>query len=209
MRILVLAPLLLLAGCAPTLERNAPEPRIYRLAPPSLEAGAPLAADLLVLRPVVANGLRGERIASLWPGNRLDYFAGARWSGDLGDVVQTATVEALSAAGALRNVEAEPGRFGATHVLGLELRRFEADYVGGTPPLSRVTIVATVGRQDSRKALATWTASAEVPAAGNTITAVTAALDEAFGRVLAELLQHSQEALAADLAGQPGAPAAR
>lgn len=209
MRTLVLAPvLLLLAACAPTLERNAPEPRIYRLVPPAVEAGGPLAADLLVLRPVVAEGLRGPRIASLWPGNRLDYFAGARWSGDLGEVVQGAAVEALSAAGRLRNVEAEPGRFGATHVLGLEVRRFEADYVAGTPPVARVTLVATIGRQASRRALATWTASAEEPASSNSMGGVTAALDAAFSRALADLLQRGQEALAADLAGQPEASAA-
>lgn len=208
MRMLILAPLLLLAGCAPSFERNVPEERIYRLSAPALEVAAAFPADLLVLRPAVAPGLRTDRIATLWPGNRLDYLAGARWSGELGAVVQAATVEALAAAGALRHVEAEPGRFGATHALALELRRFEADYLAGVPPVARVTVAATLGRQDSRQVLGTWTASAEVPAASNTLTGVTAALDEAFGRVLAELLHQSQGALAGDLSRPPAPPAA-
>lgn len=209
MRSLVLASALLLSACAPSFERNVPEERIYRLSAPALEVAVAFPVDLLVLRPAVAPGLRTDRIATLWPGNRLDYLAGARWSGELGSVVQVATVETLAAAGALRHVEAEPGRFAATHVLALELRRFEADYVAGAPPLARVTMLATLGRQDSRQALGTWTASAEVPAASNTQGGVTAALDEAFGRALVELLRQSQQALQSDPAGQPQAPTAR
>ncbi len=209
MKALILAPLLLLAGCAPSFERNVPEERIYRLSAPALEVAVAFPADLLVLRPAIAPGLRTHRIATLWPGNRLDYLAGARWSGELGAVVQVAAVESLAAAGALRHVEAEPGRFAATHVLALELRRFEADYVAGTPPVARVTMVATLGRQDSRQALGTWTAAADVAAARNTVSGVTAALDEAFGRALVELLRQSQDALAGDLSRPPEPPAAR
>jgi ABC-type uncharacterized transport system auxiliary subunit len=209
MRSLAVAAVLLLSACAPSFERNVPEERIYRLSAPALEVEVAFPVDLLVLRPAVAPGLRTDRIATLWPGNRIDYLAGARWSGELGAVVQGAAVEALASAGALRNVEAEPGRFGATHVLGLELRRFEADYVAGTPPVARVTMAATLGRQDGRQALGTWTASAEVPAARNTVSGVTAALDEAFGRALVELLRQTQQTLQSDPAGQPRAPAAR
>jgi cholesterol transport system auxiliary component len=205
----LLALVLLLPACAPKLERNVPEERVYRLTPPALELSVAAPVNLLVLRPAVAPGLATQRIATLWPGNRLDYYANARWSGELGAVVQGAAVEALSAAGALRHVEAEPGRFGASHVLGLELRRFEADYGRGTPPVARVVIAGTLGRQDRREPLAGWTASAEVPAAADTLSAATAALDEAFGRALAQLLARSQEALLADLARQPGPEAAR
>ncbi|MCU0975186.1 MAG: ABC-type transport auxiliary lipoprotein family protein [Steroidobacteraceae bacterium] len=209
MRSLVLTAALLLSACAPSFERNVPEERIYRLSAPAMEVAVAFPVDLLVLRPAVAPGLRTDRIATLWPGNRLDYLAGVRWSGELGAVVQAAAVETLATAGALRNVEAEPARFGATHVLALELRRFEADYVAGVPPVARVTMAATLGRQDSRRTLGTWTASAEVPAAKNTVSGVTAALDEAFGRALVVLLRHSQEMLAADPAGRPEPPAAR
>lgn len=209
MRALILVPLLLLAGCAPSFERNVPDERIYRLSAPTLEVAVAFPADVLVLRPAVAPGLRTDRIATLWPGNRLDYLAGARWSGELGAVVQIAAVEALATAGTLRHVEAEPGRFVASHALGLEIRRFEADYVAGAPPVARVTMVATLARQDSRQVLGTWTASTEVPAATNTLSGVTAALDEAFGRALVELLRRTPEALAADVSRPAEPPATR
>lgn len=209
MRVLILAFLAPLSACVPSFERTVPAERIYRLSAPVLEAQTALPADLLVLRPSAAPGLKTERIATLWPGNRLDYLAGARWSGELGEAVQAAVVESLARAGALRRVEAEPGRFEATHMLALELRRFEADYTAGAPPVARVTLAATVGSPSSHRALGTWTASAEAAAAANTVSGVTAALDEAFGRALAELLQRAGGALAADLAGQPPDAVAR
>lgn len=201
----------LLAACASGFERNAPEPRIYRLSAPAMAAGEPLAADLLVLRPVVAPGLRTERIISAWPGNRLDYFAGARWSGELGTVVQGSLMEALRASGRLRTVEGDPARFRASHVLGLEVRRFEADYAvtAGAAPVARVTLTATVGRYGDRRALESWTVATETPAAANTLSAVTAALDDAFGKAVQEVVARSAQAIAADLASQPAARAAR
>jgi len=201
----------LLVACASGFERNVPEPRIYRLSAPAVEAGEQLPAELLVLRPVVAPGLRTERIASAWPGNRLDYFAGARWSGELSSVVQGSVIEALRASARLRTVEGDPALFRASHVLGVEVRRFEADYApaSGPAPVARVLMTATVGRYGDRQALQSWTVAAETPATANTLGGVTAALDDAFGKAVTEIIAHSAQAIAADLAGQPQAAAAR
>lgn len=201
----------LLAACASGFERNIPEPRIYRLSAPAVETGEQLPAELLVLRPVVAPGLRTERIASAWPGNRIDYFAGARWSGELSAVVQGAVIEALRANGRLRTVEGDPTLFRASHVLGLEVRRFEADYASapGPAPVARVSMTATVGRYGDRRALQSWTVAAETPSTANTLGAVTAALDDAFGKAVTEVMTRSAQAIAADLASQPQAAAVR
>lgn len=201
----------LLAACAGGFERNVPEPRIYRLSAPDMETGEPLEADLLVLRPVVAPGLRTERIISAWPGNRLDYFADARWSGELGTVVQGSLMEALRASGRMRTVEGDPARFRASHVLGLEVRRFEADYTAaaGGAPVARVTVTATVGRYGDRRSLQSWTVATETPAAGNTLGGVIAALDGAFGKAVQEIVARSAQAIAADLASQPAAGVVR
>jgi cholesterol transport system auxiliary component len=189
----------LLAGCASGFERNVPEPRVYRLAAPTLPASAPLAADLQVLRPVVAPGLRTERIATAWPGQRLDYYAGARWSGELGALIQGVAVQALASSGGLRSVEGEPARFRASHVLALEVRRFEADYAAGNPPMVRVEMAARLGRNAERQVLATWTATGEAAAAANTLGEVTAAFDQAFAVALADIALKTHAAIAADL----------
>ncbi len=193
----VMAASLLLAACA-SFERNAPEPRVYRLPAVSAPAGRPADADLLVLEPAVAPGLDTARIASLWPGNRIDYYAGARWSGPLGSMVQGSLVQGIRGSGRLRTVEGDPGRFRTSHVLGVEIERFEADYGSGEPPVARVSMTATLARSGDRRALGTWSASADATASADTLSAVTAALGQAYGEAGAELLARALDALAAD-----------
>ena len=204
MRSIVLALMAIaLTGCFSGLERDTPQPSIYRLTVPETSGGPPLAVDLLVLQPVVAPGLATDRIATAWPGNRIDYYAGARWSDELGALAQGTLVGAIRAAGRVRVVEGDPGHFRATHVLGVEIARFEADYSAGGAPVARVTMTATVARYGNRKALMTTTASAEAIGQANTLTSVIAAIDEAFGRAATEIVNRADDALAADLAGQP------
>jgi ABC-type uncharacterized transport system auxiliary subunit len=204
MRSIVLAVMAIaLTGCFGGLERDAPQPAVYRLTAPETGGGAPIAVDLLVLEPVLAPGLATNRIATAWPGNRLDYYAAALWSDDLGPLVQATLVEAIRSAGRVRVVEADPGHFQATHVLGVEVARFEADYSAGGLPVARVTMTATIARNGDRKPLATATVAAETAARANTLASVIAALDDAFGKAAAEIVTRADDALAADLSARP------
>jgi ABC-type uncharacterized transport system auxiliary subunit len=195
----------LLVGCSGGLERDAPEPAVYVLGAAQAGAGTTvlMPVDLAVLQPVLAPALATERIATRWPGNRIDYYAGARWGGDAGQVVQSALVESLRGTGNYRTVEADPGRFRPTHVLGLEVSRLEADYTGGEVPTAKVAMTATLARHPDRRTLASWTVRAEQPAAANTLGAVTAALDEAFRRAALEVVTGTTGAVAADLRSPP------
>jgi ABC-type uncharacterized transport system auxiliary subunit len=204
-RLMMLLAVTLLAGCAGGFERDAPEPAVYVLTAPEVEATTTvlMPADLIVLQPVLAPALVTERIATRWPGNRIDYYADARWGGDAGLVVQAALVESLRRTGNYRSVETDPGRFRPTHVLGVEVSRLEADYTAGAVPLARVVMTATVARHPDRRSLSSWTVRAEQPAAANTLTAVTAALDEAFRRAALEIVTGTTGAIGADLRNQP------
>ena len=136
----------LAAGCFGSLQNEVPPPLIYRLNPPALAAGAPLAVDLLVIVEGTAPGLDGTGIAGRWPGNRLDYLAGARWAENVPALVASALVEALQGTGRSRSVQGDLGRFRATHTLVVEVRRFDADYTGGGLPVAQVALSATLGR---------------------------------------------------------------
>lgn len=176
-----------LAGCGGSFVRDTPAPAVYRLFAPRLPAATALEVDLRVERPVAAAGLGDDRVATLWPGGRIDYLAGARWGDALPLVVGAALVEALDASGAFRTVQDDTSPFTATHVLRLEIRRFEADYTAGSPPVVHVTIAGSAGRAIDRRVVATTVATAEVRAAANNQAAVLAAFNEAFARATADL----------------------
>jgi len=174
------------AGCG-GLVRDTPAPAIYRLFAPELAPGEPIAAELRIDRPVAAAGLGGDRVATLWPGGRIDYYRGARWGDELPQVVEGALVEALARNGRMQVVQGDRAPFAATHVLHVDIRRFEADYAGGSPPVVRVAFGATVGLAADRRALAAFEATAEARAAADTQTAVMSAFNDAFGRATVDL----------------------
>lgn len=207
--IVILAACLPIAGCAGGFKSSEPAPKIYRVNAPELASGESLTADLLVALPTTAPGLDNQLIATRWPGLRLDYYADARWAAPVPVMVQAALVESLQGSRRLRSVQGEFGRFRATHVLTLEVRRLEADYTAGTLPVAHVTIAAALGRQADRRVLASWSVSTQQPAAANRLTEVIAALSAAFGRAATEVATRSFDAIGEDLAPDPAAAQVR
>ncbi|MGH8250381.1 MAG: ABC-type transport auxiliary lipoprotein family protein [Steroidobacteraceae bacterium] len=198
----------LLGGCLGALKNEAPAPVSYRISAPKLAAaGTSLAADLLVTVEPTAPGLDGTGIAGRWPGLRIDYLAGARWPVRTPALIESALIESLQDAGRLRSVQGDFGRFSTTHTLALEVRRFEADYTAGEPPVAQVAFAVTLGRLSDRQVLASFTVEAKETAAANRVSAVVAALDAAFARAAGEIAERSFEAIAADLAASPARPA--
>jgi cholesterol transport system auxiliary component len=195
-----LAVCLLVAGCLGGLKKGVPPPVNYRISAPKLAPGELLAADVLVAVAATAPGLDGTGIAGRWPGSRIDYLAGARWPVRTPALIESALIEALQDSGRLRSVQGDFGRFRTTHTLTLEVRRFEADYTGGEPPVARVALAVTLGRQSDRSVLAAFTVEAEERALENRVSAVVAALDAAFQRAANEVAGKSFDAIARDLA---------
>jgi cholesterol transport system auxiliary component len=190
----------LAAGCFGGLKNEAPAPLNYRIDVPATDAGAQVAADLLVVVAETAPGLDDARIAGRWPDGRIDYLAGARWAERLPLLLQSALIESLQDSGRLRSVQGDLGRFRATHTLVIDVRRFEADYTGGGAPVAQVSLSVTIGRSSDRRVLAAFAVSAEQVSPENRQASVVAALDAAFARATAELATRSLEAIGADVA---------
>ena len=197
--VIALAAGVLVAGCLGGLKNKTPLPVSYRISAPKLAPGGMLAADVLVAVAATAPGLDGTGIAGRWPGSRIDYLAGARWPVRTPALVESALIEALQDSGRLRSVQGDSGRFRTTHTLTLELRRFEADYTAGEPPVARVALAVAVGRQSDRGMLVAFVVEAEERASENRVSAVVAALDAAFQRAANELAGKSFEAIERDL----------
>ena len=157
--------------------------------PASAAPSAVIAADLAVQKPRVRAGLDTDRIASLYPDRRLDYFAGARWSGPLDEVIQDLTVQAFRSGARWRNVSSDASAFVSGYWLEIEVADFQAEYSsGGSPPTVSVHLLARIGGAGERRVLGTFDAAARRAAADNRMTAIVQAYEQAAGAALADIV---------------------
>jgi ABC-type uncharacterized transport system auxiliary subunit len=215
--LLLLALALISSSCAGSLfKTQVAPPTLYLLsaAPPavavagdSAAAAAPangpeLKADLAVLKPRVRAGLDNDRIATLYPDRRLDYFADARWSGPLDEVVQDLVVQFFHTRAGLRNVSGDASAFASAYWLEIEVADFQAEYaaggaaLGGAPPTAHVHFLARIGSSGERRIIARFEADARQPATANRLSAIVAAYDGAANQALLQIATDCAAALA-------------
>jgi cholesterol transport system auxiliary component len=189
---------LALAGCTGSLfQSKAVPPSIYMLSAHATPAQSPVAADLAVMRPRLRAGLDTDRIAVLYPDKRLDYFADARWSGPLDEVVQDLAVQAFAGNGRLRNVSAEGSAFSSGYWLELQVDDFQAQYAAaGGPPIIHVRFTARLGTAGDRKILGSFQATADRVAADNRLTAIVDAFEHACDAAFGQLVTDTTRTLA-------------
>ncbi len=182
---------LALSGCsASDLLGSAAEPKLYVLRiHPAAAPGPKVQWALSVLRPDAAAGLDTDRIAISRPPTRLDYYADAAWPANLPTLVQSAILQAFEASGRLDKVAPDSDAAHADYDLATDLRSFGARYdQPNGAPTAVVRIQARLLNAVTRDVVDNIDASAEVPAAQNSIDAAVEALDHALGRALAQIV---------------------
>ena len=192
--------LLCLAGCS-GLHSNESPAQVYTLAPPLPATAAaatpvpgvsPPGATLKVLRPLCFPGLDGDGIVLTRGGQQLDYFAHSRWAAPLPELLASAAIDALRAAGQFRAVQSDAAPLDADYLLQLEIRRFQADYHGEDAPTIHVQLVATLGRRSDRSLISSAVAEGAAPASANRMQNISAAFETALGQALAQLVNQVQ-----------------
>ncbi len=178
---------------AATTAPAAPEPA----APvPATGATAQIPVDLAILKPRVRVGLDTDRIAVLYPDRRLDFFADARWSGALADVLQDLAVQEFFNRANLRNVSADTSVFSSAYWLEIEVPDFQAEYTSaGAAPTVQVRLMCHVGSSSERRILGRFQATARRTATDNHLTAIVDAYARAADAALAEIVAHSVDIL--------------
>jgi cholesterol transport system auxiliary component len=191
-----------LTGCSGGLHSSAPPVQSYVLravepAPQPARASLPN-ASLRVLYPTAAPGLDSDHIMLLEADRRLSYYAATRWAAALPALVEQLTADTFRGTGAWRAVEDSSGVWSADYFLQLDIRRFEADYSGGSgPPVVHVVFDCTLGRRGGHDELVTsFVAQRAVIAEQNRLSAVVAAFERAADEALAEAAERSQAAIA-------------
>jgi ABC-type uncharacterized transport system auxiliary subunit len=181
-----------LTACTGSLfqSKSAP-PTIYTLAP----AAAPAApqpqvpADLAILKPRMPTGLEMDRIAVLYPDRHLDYFADARWSGPLNEVLQDFTVQEFRLHANLRSVSGDTSVFASPYWLEIEFSDFQAEYTpAAAAPAVHVRLLARLGRSGDRRVLGQFEANERRPAAQNRLASIVDAYAQAADAALGEIV---------------------
>jgi ABC-type uncharacterized transport system auxiliary subunit len=196
-----------LAACSGSLfQSRTPPTSVYLLsaertsAPAAASAGTSspvIPADLAVLRPRVRAGLETDRIAVLYPDRHLDYFANARWSGPLADMMQDLALQAFHTGSNLRNVSADASAFASAYWLELEVADFEADYTSdGSAPSIRVHLLARLGRSGDRRVVAAFDADVTRKASANRLSSIVDAYQSAAGAALADVVANTVRTVA-------------
>lgn len=153
--------------------------------------------DLAVLKPKLRTGLETDRIAVLYPDQRLDYFADARWSGPLGDVLQDLVLQEFHSRANLRTVSSDASVFSSAYWLETEVTDFQAEYVpAATAPTVRVHILARVGSSGDRRILGQFDVTAVQPAADNRLTAIVEAYAHAADVAMTQIVAHVDDTFA-------------
>ena len=196
----LLLPALCAAACTGSLfHSKAAPPTVYLLSAgqASPRDGLPVPVDLAVLKPKARAGLESDRIAVLYPDRRLEYFADARWSGPLSEVLQDLAVQEFHSHANLRTVSGDGSVFASAYWLEIEVTDFQAEYASAaSAPTVHVQFLARLGSSGDRHILGQFAASARQPAAENRLSSIVDAFAHAADASLAEIVAHVEEMLA-------------
>jgi ABC-type uncharacterized transport system auxiliary subunit len=192
-----------LSACGSLFKSKTPPPSVYLLSARGNVSRQELAADLAVLKPKVRPGLNGDRIAALYPDHRLDYYAGAQWSGSLDEVVQDLAVQEFHSHASLRSVVGDSSPFASGYWLEIEVLDFQAEYsaAGGSPSV-RVRLLCRIGKSGDRREFAHFEAGAQQAAGADRLGAIVAAYEQAANAALEQIIVDTTAALTANLEGR-------
>jgi ABC-type uncharacterized transport system auxiliary subunit len=192
-----------LSACGSLFKSKTAPPQVYLLSARGKDTAAPIAADLAVLKPTVRPGLNVDRIAALYPDRRLDYYAGAKWSGSLDDVLQDLAVQEFHAHADLRSVVGDSAPFVSGYWLQIEVLDFQAEYAaGGGAPVVHVRLLGRIGKSGDGLELAHFEAGSGQAAAANRLGAIVAAYEQAANAALEQIIMDTTGALTANLEGR-------
>ncbi len=196
--ILMTGGLLALTACGSLFSSKQPAPSLYLLSAHPGTPGPEIAAELSVLKPQVRSGLDTDRIAVLYADRRLDYYAAARWSAPLDEVIQDLAVQSFRVQANLRSVSSDASPFTAGYYLAIEVTDFQAEYKSGDAnPTIRVHFSALLGKTSDRRIMDHFEASATQRAADNRMTAIVAAYEQATDTALSGIVADTVAALSA------------
>lgn len=185
----------LLTSC---LTSNIPAPTLYVLNPQNTELGTQSSSpvSIIIERPSVVSGLNTDRIALIKNnGRELDYFAGARWNGQLDRIIQDFIIESFESDYDIIEVDASSRHQKADYMVVTKIRDFQAEYGDSvdSPPKIKVTIICSIVKLPSKDPVNRIIKTKEKQLQVNSMQEITLGfedlLQEASSEILAEISQ--------------------
>jgi ABC-type uncharacterized transport system auxiliary subunit len=195
----LLIPVLGLTGCTGVFHSTQPALQLYELPAPAASGTASGSGpSLRIARPVMAPGLDTDRIALLRSGNRLDYFAGSRWSAPLADVVSDLELAVFRTGSAWGAVADDRTVLNADYLLQTQVEHFTAEYAtdAGTPQV-RIELQCLLIRRSDSALLGSFVVTETQLAGENHMASVVAAFSVAIDRALGAAVEHTDQLLRA------------
>jgi ABC-type uncharacterized transport system auxiliary subunit len=203
-RCLLISVLLALSACSGLLHSTAPALQLYVLTappPPGVTSGPPEVLrrpgpTLRVARALPGPALNTDRIALLRPGNRLDYYAGSRWSAPLADLVSDLEIAVLREDPEWGAVADDRSTFNTDYLLQTSIDRFTAEYASESgPPQVRVDLHVLLIRRSDGTLIGSFAVSEAASAQENRMASVIAAFSAVAGEAISAVQMQSAQLL--------------
>jgi len=196
-------PLLVLSGCGGLIAgKKGDRSHVFGLSDVQPPSGPPVDWQLAVADPTVSAVLNQPRIALQRADGQFAYFADASWSDRLAPLVRLVLLQSLGNSNRIKGLAEDTLTLRADYQLRTSIRNFQARYHAvGQPPEVIVEISAQLVRLPERVAVAAKRFEARRPAERDSLSAIAAALNDAFGEVQSEIVAWTFAAAEADQGG--------
>lgn len=190
-----------MAGCSP-LKSSVPAPLTYTLSPALSE---PQTRDLptgvlYVMAPSLPSGFDTDRVALFMDGGRrIDYYAGARWAEPLERVLQNAMVRAGRHELPGMIVDTPDLSIPVHYKMAVKVNDFSPVYAGAPdqPPLLKLSMTFTLVSTPHEDVLMDFTLESSARAQDNSVSAVTAGLENLLQTILPRAYSNVADAVMA------------
>lgn len=183
-------PLLWAGGCAGLAASGGGETRhVFGLSDIQPDPGPSVDWQLVVAEPSLPAVLDRPRVALQRADGQFAYFADAVWSDRLGALVRLIVMQSLGNSGRITGLADDTLTLRADYQLRMSIRSFQAHYrQAGQPPEALVVIAVQLVRLPERQAIAASRFQAQRVAERDSMAAIAAALDSAFGEVQQQIV---------------------
>lgn len=184
------APLGLLGGCAGIGARSRESDRhVFALSPVQPPSGEAVSWQLVVEEPATPAMLDRSRIALQRADGQFSYFADASWSDRLGALVRLMLLQSFSNSGRIMGLAGDTLTLRADYQLRTALRAFQARYTAqGQAPEAWVAVGVQLVRLPDRVAVDATQFEVRTRTERDSMVAIAAALDDAFGQVQSQIV---------------------